>query len=55
MSEQEKNKARRIAEIAEGLPEQEKQILLAFGEGMAAMADRQRTAPAELDAARDSA
>lgn len=46
MSEQEKQTAKKLADALNALPEDKKDRLLAYAEGMAAMADRQRTAPA---------
>jgi len=44
MSEQEKQTARKLADALNALPEDKKDRLLAYAEGMAAMADRQREA-----------
>lgn len=44
MSEQEKRTAEKLADALNALPEDKKDRLLAYAEGMAAMADRDRVA-----------
>lgn len=44
MSEQEKQTARKLADALNALPEDKKDRLLAYAEGMAAMADRRGAA-----------
>ena len=42
MSKEDIDRAKSITKVMESLPEHKQEILLAFGEGMAAMADWQR-------------